>query len=504
MEAIAAQRSYDKLSELSRHTQLFASVLQLLEWDQETFMPPGASAIRSEQNKLLAGVIHQNRTSKAFQEALNGLIDLESGQITAEGLRPEQLSALFWWRRDFLRDKALPTSFVEEFSQATSQAMVVWRTAKMNNDFALFAPHLAKIVQLSQRKADLLAFEGHPYNSLLDEFEPQMTVEKLSPLFDEIAAGVKPIVEKAAASPAIDDSFLHLDYPVEKQLAFSHLLLEAMGYDFSRGRLDLSAHPFSMSLHPTDSRITTRVKSNQLMGCLSAALHEGGHSLYEMGLPMDDWGTPLGSSISLGVHESQSRWWECFVGLSLPFWRRFFPLLQREFPRQLEGVDLMTFYRAINKVAPTFIRVEADEVTYPLHVILRFKLEMQLIEGSLKVEELPGAWNELMERLLGIVPPDDSRGCLQDIHWSMGSFGYFPTYALGNMYAAQLFASFKKEESAWEKKVEDGDLAFIRQWLHRNVYRYGRQYNSTVLLHKVTGSPFSGSPYIGYLTEKYM
>lgn len=503
MEAIAAQKAYVKLSNMSKHFQQLSSILQLLEWDQEVFMPPGAAAARALQQKTLAGILHKERSGRPFEKALSGLIDLDSAVIKGEGLRPDQSAALHWWRRDFLRDKALPTSFVEEFSQLCSISMNVWRTARQQKNFAPFAPYLEKIVQACRRKADFIGYKEHPYDALLDEFEPEMTTKELVPLFTAVAAEVKQLLKDIKTTPQVDDSCILAAFPQELQLAFSRVLLENIGYDFSKGRLDLSAHPFSSSLHPTDSRITTRVDVNNLMGCLSAALHEGGHSLYEMGLPQELWGTPLGASVSLGIHESQSRWWECYIGLSKPFWRYFFPLLQHQFPEQLGKVTLDTFYRAINKVEPTFIRVEADEVTYPLHVVLRFSLERQLIEGSLKVKELPDAWNSMMQDLLGITPPDISLGCLQDIHWSMGAFGYFPTYALGSMYAAQLFSAFSLSHSNWHESIAAGQLDFVRGWLQENIYQYGRQYSSKALVAHATAQPFSAQFYIDYLKDKY-
>lgn len=503
MEAIAAQRAYIKLSNISKHSQQLSSILQLLEWDQEVFMPPGAADARALQHKTLAGLLHKQRSGRTFQKALSELIDLDSAAIKGEGLRPDQSAALYWWRRDFLRDKALSTSFVEEFSQLTSKSMNVWRSARQQKNFSLFSPYLEKIVNACRRKADLIGYKEHPYDALLDEFEPEMTTKELTPLFTAVAAEIKQLLKSIKKSPQVDDTSILQAFAEEHQLAFSRVLLENLGYDFSKGRLDLSTHPFSSSLHPTDSRITTRVDSNNLMGCLSAALHEGGHSLYEMGLPQELWGTPLGASVSLGIHESQSRWWECYIGLSKPFWKYFFPLLQRQFPEQLNAVPFDSFYCAINKVEPTFIRVEADEVTYPLHVALRFSLERQLIEGSLKVKELPEAWNSMMHNLLGITPPDVSLGCLQDIHWSMGAFGYFPTYALGSMYAAQLFSAFSLRYSSWHESIAAGQLNFVREWLQQNIYQYGRRYNSRTLMELATGQPFSAKFYIDYLKGKY-
>jgi carboxypeptidase Taq len=276
-----------------------------------------------------------------------------------------------------------------------------------------------------------------------------------------------------------------------------------MGFDFNQGRLDQSSHPFSSSPHPTDNRITTRFHATSLLSCISVILHEGGHALYEKGLPVEQYGTPLGSAISLGMHESQSRWWETRIGQNKSFWTHYLPKLQKYFPNDLKNVKLDPFYRAINKVEPSLIRVEADEVTYPLHVILRFEMEKALIEGSLKVRDIPEAWNSKMQELIGVTPATNSEGCLQDIHWAMGGFGYFPTYTLGNLYAAHLFEAFAKAHPDWEKQIASGNLMFITNWLHENIHQHGRRYTSQELLKKVTGKAFTADAYIKYLNSKY-
>jgi len=300
-----------------------------------------------------------------------------------------------------------------------------------------------------------------------------------------------------------NDTFLFGSFDPQKQLEFSRHLLEKMGFPFSSGRLDLSTHPFSSTLHPTDNRITTRIHPTALMSNILAVLHEGGHALYGMSLPAEHFGTPLGEPISHGIHESQSRWWETRIGKSKPFWSHFYPLLQEYFPENLKNISLDTFYKAINKVEPSFIRIEADEVTYPMHIILRFELEKALIEGSLKVSEIPDAWRAKMKELLGIEPKTDSEGCLQDIHWAMGGFGYFPSYTLGNLYCCSLFSAFEKQHPEWQAHVAKGNLLFIKEWLYHNVHRYGRQYDSIELIEKITGMPFTEKPYSDYLIQKY-
>lgn len=498
-----SQKDYKKLHEISRYAKTLGGISSLLEWDHETYMPPGAADIRAEQLKVLAGLIHKERTSKKFATALGKLMDVKTGKISAKNLKDEQKAALKQWRRDYLHDNALPQTFVKDFAQLASKAQLVWRSAKNENDFNLFAPYLEKIVTMSRKKADYLGYQDNPYDALLDLYEPEATFKDIKTEFTNLKKNITALLKKIMSAKQIDDTFLQGTFDHDKQLKFGHLILDAMGYDKTHGRLDISTHPFSSSCHPTDSRITTRIHPTSLISNISVILHEGGHSLYEMGLPTEEYGSPLGEAISLGVHESQSRWWETRIGQSKAFWQYYLPLLKKEFKGPLEKIELDSFYKGINKVEPSFIRVEADEVTYPLHVILRFELEAALIEGSLRVKDIPEAWNAKMKELLGITPKNNAEGCLQDVHWSMGGLGYFPTYTLGNMYAAHLFMPFEKAHPDWQKRVVKGELRFIKDWLHTNVYQHGRRYTSKELLNLATGKPFSADAYIDYLNKKY-
>ncbi len=498
----SSHQQYQQLSELSRRCAILKGVSSLLDWDQETYMPPNASANRAEQLKVMAGVIHREQTSPKFKESLASLIDLQSGTIFAKNLSDEQKAALREWRKDYLQLTALPSSFVEELAELQSQSIHAWRYAKKESAFHQFAPFLDRLVQMNRRKADLLGYEDHPYDALLNEYEPDMTTRQVTKLFHQIQSPLTTLLNKICQQP-VEDQFLFGKWDHAKQMEFAHLLLDAMGYDKNHGRLDLTSHPFSSSSHPTDSRITSRIHPSSLMSHILAVLHEGGHSLYEMGLPVDLFGTPLCEARSLGIHESQSRWWETRIGLSQPFWSHFFPILQSTFPGQLSSIDLPAFYRAINRVKPSLIRIEADEVTYPLHVVLRFELEKALIEGSLTVRELPEAWNAKMEAYLAIKPQNIATGCLQDIHWAMGAFGYFPTYALGNLYAAHLFEAFEKQEPSWQARVAKGELAFIKKWLQEKIYQHGRRFETLELLKLATGKEFSEKAYLDYIQQKY-
>lgn len=499
-----SEKDFNALFNLSRHAKILKGINHLLDWDQETYMPKGAAPIRAVQHETLASLIHSEMTGKKFASALSKLIDIPSGKIAAAGLSSEKHAALKEWRRDFIRDKALPGKFVADFARLTSEAVVAWRDARKANAFKQFAPFLKRIVEMNRKRADYLGFKDQPYDALIDLFEPEMTTRETAAIFNKLRQAIVPLLKKIKNSKPVDDSFLHGNFPKEKQFEFSHVILNDMGYGSDHGRLDLSSHPFSSSSHPTDSRITTRIHPTSLMSCISVILHEAGHALYEMGLPQEHYGSPLGEAISLGMHESQSRWWETRIGQTKGFWQHYLPLLKQKFKGKLEALSLDQFYKAINKVEPSLIRVEADEVTYPLHVILRFELECDLINGKLKVDDLPEAWNSKMKELLGIVPPTDADGCMQDIHWSMGAFGYFPTYTLGNIFAAQLFETFEKENSNWEKRIGKGELTFIVDWLRDTVHKHGRRYTSHEILKRATGRAISADPYIKYLEGKYL
>lgn len=496
-------QEYEALHKLSKNIYMLGGIVSLLHWDQETHMPEGATEIRAQQLQTLAGIRHKEKTSRKFSNALSKLIDLESGKIHASRLPSNKKAALTCWRLDYLKATALPETFVREFTRVTSEGQMVWKHARSNDKFADFAPYLEKIIGMNRKMADYLGYREHPYDALLDNYEPGMTTAEVSKLFNSLRQSVSNLLKEIMQAKQIDDSFLFGTFPQKKQLEFAKSLLNDMGYTEKYGRLDFSAHPFSSSCHPTDSRITTRIHTSGLMENIFAVLHEGGHSLYEMGLPQEHYGTPLCEAISLGMHESQSRWWETRIGKNKAFWKHYLPLLKQTFKGKLDEISLNDFYRSINKVAPTLIRVESDEVTYPLHVIVRFELECALIEGELKVKDLPEAWNEKMGELLHIRPPSNKDGCLQDIHWAMGAFGYFPTYTLGNMFAAQLFERFELDHPDWEMQVSQGELSFIREWLGDKVHCFGRQYDSKELLKKSTGKKFSSEAYASYLDNKY-
>lgn len=494
---------YTRLFALSKKTTLLHSIQNLLDWDQETYLPKGAIEVRSQQLELLASLIHKEQTSSQYKKALNSLIDIETGEVKEGSLSTAQKAALREWRRDYLKTVKLPPSFVKQFAETTSKSIHAWGSAKEKRDFKAFAPHLEKIVKLSRKKCELLGYADHPYDALLDIYEPEMTTATLIPLFGRLKMHLSELVKKIGASPAPNQDFLHGEFSKSKQMQFADELFHAMGFQKEVARLDLSNHPFCSGLHPFDTRMTTRIHPEYLLSCLFAVIHEGGHGLYNLGRPVDQFGSPLCESLSLGIEESQSRFWETFLGHSYPFWQHFYPKLQQIFPEKLGGISLEEFYRGVNVVKPSFVRVEADEVTYSLHIILRFELEKALIEGSLKVKEIPEAWNEKMRTYLGITPPDNALGCLQDIHWSMGGMGYFPTYTLGNLYAAQILHTFERTFSDWKERVSKGHLHFIKEWLRDQIHRYGREYTPRELIVKVTGKELDESYFLNYLNSKY-
>jgi carboxypeptidase Taq len=491
---------YHELHELSKTCSAYQSIQYLLEWDQETYMPSQAADFRATQCALIAGHGHKLRTSPKFSQLLKQLINLESGQISDPSLSDPQKAALREWRRDFMKAVKLPISFVKTMALTSSQACHAWSLAKKESNFKAFAPFLEKIVKLNQKKAKLLGYTDHPYDALLDLYEPDMTSHRLTQLFDRLKIALSSLVKKTTGP--IDNRFLKQEFSPEVQMQFGKKLLRSMGFNPESSRLDISSHPFCCPISPYDTRMTTRIHSEDLMSNIFSVIHEGGHGLYHQGLPIESFGSPLAESVSLGIDESQSRFWETRIGRSLPFWKYFYPELQQAFP-QLKAVTLEQFYPAINIVQPSFIRVEADEVTYGLHVIIRFEIEKALIEGSLRVKDLPKVWNEKMHDYLGITPANDAQGCLQDIHWSLGMMGYFPTYVLGNLYASQFFTQFEKAHPDWQARVAKGDLAFINQWLHTHIHQWGRHYTPDELAERITGRPLDETAFVNYLTEKY-
>ncbi len=500
-------RTLEPLTTLLTEIQHLNSAASVLSWDQETYMPPGGGVARADQIATLQGLAHQKLVSPEIERLLVMWVDPASGlalETPGDSWDEPSRSLLREVWRDFSRAKKLPSEFVIRLSRECSLAQQVWSEARRRNDFKSFLPNLRTVLELKKEEAQYLGYAASPYDALLDIYEPGSTVAALTPLFAQLKTRLVPLLKRVMASPIkIDDSVLYRRYDQAKQLEYSRLVLTAMGYDFERGRLDLSAHPFTTSFHPTDVRLTSRVYEQELPVCLFSCIHEGGHGLYDQGLDPRYYGTPLGDSVSLGIHESQSRLWENCVGRSRAFWRFFYPLLRQTFPDQLEDVSFDRFYGAINRAKPSLIRVEADELTYNLHIMLRFEIEQDLIEGRVHTEDLPAVWREKMREYLGVVPETDADGVLQDVHWSLGSFGYFPTYTLGNLYAVQFYDQARQELPHLENQIAQGQLLELRRWLEQKIHRWGRMFTPSHLCERVTGKSLSPEPFLTYLEKKF-
>ena len=487
---------------------LEASYLQgieaILSWDQETFMPEGAGAARAEQVAYITGLAHEKQVGPALKEALEELIDLKTGALrimTLNDLETRQVKEIW---RDYRQQAALPGEFVTQLAKHASVSQQAWVKARADNDFEFFEPFLTKMVQMQKEKAAYLGTGATPYDALLDQFEPEMTSEKVSSLFREIRERLVPLIKNIAeVKHRVNPSVLSKEYDLDKQWDFGLTMLTAIGFDMKTGRQDRSAHPFTTSSHPTDVRTTTRLRENDLKSALLSTLHEGGHGLYEQGLPTEQYGNPLGQAISLGIHESQSRMWENLVGLSQPFWHFAYPKLQAKFPDQLRNTDRDQFYAAMNRVRPSMIRVEADEATYNLHIMLRFEIEKMIINENFPVAELPRLWNDKMEEYLGIRPETNAEGVLQDVHWSFGAFGYFPTYTLGNLYSVQFFNKAKEDLPGLHDSFARGDFSGLLNWLRKKIHSKGRGRKAEELVLELTGQKLSAGPFMDYLEEKY-
>jgi len=472
----------------------------VLGWDQQTYMPPGGAAARAEQLATLGRLAHESLIS----DEIGALLEGASAEATGSDGDSEETCLLRVVRRDYEKACKVPPALVAEIARATSLGMEVWVQARKESNFSLFQPAFQKIVDLQRQLAHCLGFEESPYDALLDQYEPGMRKSELVRIFSELEAGLVPLVQSISERiDRVDDGLLRQTYSEAAQWEFGLEAARCLGYDFQRGRQDKSVHPFTTSFSVNDVRITTRVDQQFLPTALFGTLHECGHALYEQGISQELERSPLASGASLGIHESQSRLWENLVGRSRGFWKFFFPRLQQSFPKNLHDVSLESFYRAINRVEPSLIRVEADEVTYNLHVLLRFNLESALVEGRLALADLPEAWNASMKALLGVTPPDDARGVLQDVHWSNGLIGYFPTYSLGNVLSVQLFERVKAEIPRLAAPSEGGNFTALLDWLRQHIHQHGRKFLPSQLVERATGSALQAAPYLRYLREKY-
>lgn len=491
---------YQKLLERVHEVNDLGKAAAVLSWDREVNMPAAGVAERIAQQTTLSSLIHRMFTSDETGE----LIENAAAELDGADYDSNEASLIRLLRRDYNNERKLPAEFVARSSAISGQTREAWVRARAENDFAHFRPWLEKVVELCQEMVGYYGYEDEKYDALLDKYEPSMKAAEVRAIFDAVKAELVPLREAIDNSPVkLDDSIVHRPYDVEKQKAFARYIATALGYDFDRGHLGTVVHPFATSFSRNDARITTRWYPQFLNPSLFGTLHECGHAMYEQGTHPDLSRTPLARGTSFGIHESQSRMMENIVGRSRGFWRAHFPTLQSYFPEALSGSTSEDFYRAINKTQPSLIRVEADELTYNFHIILRFELEQAMLNGDLAVADLPEAWNDKMQTLLGITPPNDSEGCLQDVHWSRPGFGYFPTYALGNFYGAQFFETAVAQNPAILDELEQGKTEALLAWLRENIHQHGKKFTPGELVQRVTGQPLSHKAFMRYATNKF-
>ena len=490
-----APDAYDALLDRVERWNAVGSASGVLGWDQQVMMPEGGTPARSKQLSALSSVHHDMVTADETGELLDELDDAD--------LTEEQAAVVREVRREYERADAVPVELVEEISETGSEALQAWEEAKAEDEFETFAPYLQKHVELKREYAEHIDPDRDPYEVLFEEFEPCLSMERAESILTELREALVPMIGEIRES----DVDLAVDtfegtFPEDEQEALSREALELVGYDFDRGRLDISSHPFTAG-NQFDCRVTTRFDEEDPLGAVGSTIHEFGHAQYNLGLPQEQFGTPLGESRDLSVHESQSRLWENHVGRSEAFWQEFLPVFQEHFP-QTEDATVREAYEAFNQVyEDNFIRVEADELTYHLHIVIRFEIERDLIRGDLDVEDVPEVWNDKYEEYLGIRPDTDSEGCLQDIHWSHGNFGYFPTYSLGSVMAAQLFDAAEDDIDDLDGKIADAEFGDLHDWLGENVHRHGSRYETNELVVRATGEDFSADAFLDYVDEKY-
>lgn len=481
----------------ARQIALINSAGSILSWDQETYLPSGAAGYRSEQLSYLASHAHELSTSSEFLAALSKAEMEDDGSDTIRSANLREI------RRESDRSVKIPTDLVASESTAQSAGHHAWIAARKSSDFSIFAPHLQNLLDFAQKKADLWGYRNEPYDALLEGFERGTSTQTIASLFETLREKIAPLAAQAVAKTASTKPELPAGpYPITAQQNFNALVAAEIGFDFHNGRIDTTTHPFCTTLGPHDIRLTTRYEENNFTSSLFGVMHEAGHGMYEQGLPATDFGLPSGSAVSLGIHESQSRLWENQVGRSPDFWKKFYPIAQEHF-KQLKKYPLDKFLQFIHRAEFSPIRVEADEATYDLHIILRFQIERLLLNKEISVADVPSTWNELFKKSFGFTPQNDAHGCLQDIHWSMGGIGYFPTYTLGNINAAQLFKAATSDHEI-ASATSAADYAPLLKWLRENIHRHGGTYNPFTLMVKATGKPPSTEDYLKHLSTRYL
>lgn len=503
MPTATLPKHYTDLIALKRQAGTLGSIAALVSWDQETYMPPAGAKARAEQSSLLAGIIHERNTSPKLGDLLaqcQADNDLNA-ESTPEGANLREM------RRDYDLATKLPNELVKALALAQSQAQEAWKHARANNDFPSFVNDLTKVLDLTREKGECYGYkpDGEVYDALINEYEPDTTAKEIeavfTPLRDQLSAFIADLT--ANGTPPQTD-FLSRSIPVEKQHRFGQEITARLGFDYNAGRLDTTTHPFCSGFGPGDTRMTTRYEPTNFPDAVGSTMHECGHGLYEQGLPKSGelFGTPLASAVSLGIHESQSRMWENMVGRGQPFWNWALPVANKHFDNAFGDIDLDTFVKSMNTCTPSFIRVESDESTYNLHVMLRFELERAMISGDLAIKDLPAAWNEKFKNFLGLDVPDDARGCLQDVHWSFGLVGYFPTYTLGNLYAAQMWETINSQIPDLDQQMAAGEFSALLTWLRENIHQHGRRYSAAQLCERTTSKPLDAAPLMRHLQRR--
>lgn len=495
-----ARSTYDRLCTHAREVAILSSTQSLLGWDERTKLPPAGGEYRAEQMSYLAGLIHKMQTAPEVGEWLT---ELAGSELVADA-SSDTAADIVNLKRDYDRKAKLPQALVEELAKLSVLGQQLWVEARKENDYGRFRPLLERTIELKRQEAAAIGFDDQPYDALLDEFEPGAKTADVAKALAGLRDQLVPLVAAIGASARKPNvAALKGHYPVAKQEEFGHRCATAIGFNFQQGRLDTTNHPFCSTMGPCDVRLTTRYDEESLAGSLFSTLHEAGHGIYEQGLREERYGLPTGEAVSLGIHESQSRMWENLVARSHAFWEYFYPIAQQTFGEALGKVSLDDFYFAINDVRPSLIRTESDEVTYNLHILIRFELELALINDELTVADLPEAWHAKYREYLGIQSPTDSDGVLQDVHWSSGAFGYFPTYSLGNLYAAQFFEQAEKDLGNLHEMLGRGEFQPLREWLRTNIHAQGRKCPAAELGRRITGSPLSHDALIRHLRTKF-
>jgi len=485
------------LKELIGEVEDISKAAAVLEWDQQVNMPPGGNEARGRQIATLGKITQEKFITDEIGRLIEDLKAEYAGSDSDDAVMIRVLS------RDYDKARRVPPEFIEEQSVVTSKAFEGWMEARSKSDFSIFRPHLEKVVELVKKYVSFFPPADHPYDTLLDNFEPGMKTTDVKTIFDGLRLKQVDLIKAIASVKQVKDDFLYKKYKEEKMIDFGAKVVTQFGYDWNRGRQDKAPHPFETTFSVDDVRITTRFEKDNPTATLFSTMHESGHGMYEQGVNPAYERTSLASGTSLAVHESQSRMWENLVGRSLPFWEYFYPKFKKEFSSQLDGVSLKAFYKAINKVEPSLIRVNADEATYNLHIMLRLELEIGMVEGKIAIKDLPEIWNAKMQEYLGVTPPNDAKGVLQDIHWSGGAIGYFSTYALGNLVSAQLWEKINMDIPDLDDQIRKGNFSELLGWLRKNIHQHGRKFEPQVLVEAVTGSKITPEPYVRYLTKKY-